>query len=280
MRDDLERRAHGGHHDRAMTTFGKFRLRENPWVVSLVVSCCAAALSYLLPPAYSATAVGLWFLIATYALTLRESNPSAGALTGTSADIPNPAASPSSTTPSTDSAARWGLSLGGLLDREPLSGRRLTRATLRAVGYAAGLALLTLPPFWLGFVVWYGAEGTFTLDVDWHLLDEALGQLLVIALPEEAFFRGYLQTSLEDRWPPRRRVLGAPMGWAVVAASAVFALGHLATVPDPARLAVFFPSLAFGWLRARTGGIGAGVLYHASCNLFASFLGRGYGLLP
>ena len=66
----------------------------------------------------------------------------------------------------------------------------------------------------------------------------------------------------------------------MVVTSAVFALGHLATVPEPARLAVFFPSLAFGWLRARTGGIGAGVLYHASCNLFASFLGRGYGLLP
>jgi membrane protease YdiL (CAAX protease family) len=43
---------------------------------------------------------------------------------------------------------------------------------------------------------------------------------------------------------------------------------------------VFFPSLLFGWLRARTGGIGAGTAYHASCNLFASLLGRGYGLFP
>jgi membrane protease YdiL (CAAX protease family) len=274
-----------------MTTFGKFRLRENPLGVALVVSCCAAALSYLLPPAYSATAVGLWFLVATYALTLREppsagptnaADSSANSSTNSSTNsVADPAADPvDPASPEADSAARWGLSLGGLLDREPLSGPRLARATLRALGYAAALALITLPPFWLGFVFWYGAEGAFTPTVDWRLLDEALGQLLVIALPEEAFFRGYLQTSLEERWPPRHRVLGAPLGWAVVVTSAVFALGHLATVPEPARLAVFFPSLAFGWLRARTGGIGAGVLYHASCNLFASFLGRGYGLLP
>jgi membrane protease YdiL (CAAX protease family) len=51
----------------------------------------------------------------------------------------------------------------------------------------------------------------------------------------------------------------------------------LATVQVTARLAVFFPALLFGWLRARTGGIGASVLFHASCNLYALLLGRGYG---
>ena len=152
-----------------MTTFGKFRLRENPLGVALVVSCCAAALSYLLPPAYSATAVGLWFLVATYALTLREP-PSAGptnAADSSANSVADPAADPvDPASPEADSAARWGLSLGGLLDREPLSGPRLARATLRALGYAAALALITLPPFWLGFVFWYGAEGAFTPTVE------------------------------------------------------------------------------------------------------------------
>jgi hypothetical protein len=32
-------------------------------------------------------------------------------------------------------------------------------------------------------------------------------------------------------------------------------------------------------MRARTGGIGAGVLFHAMCNLFSAMLGRGYGLM-
>jgi len=64
----------------------------------------------------------------------------------------------------------------------------------------------------------------------------------------------------------------------VVWTSALFALGHLATEPNPARLAVFFPALVFAWLRLKTGGIGAGVLFHVLCNVFASELGRGYGL--
>jgi membrane protease YdiL (CAAX protease family) len=75
------------------------------------------------------------------------------------------------------------------------------------------------------------------------------------------------------------RVLGADLGPGWLLASAIFAAGHVLTIPHPARLAVFFPALVFGWLRQRTGGIGASVLFHASCNLFSAALGRGYGLL-
>lgn len=239
-----------------MTSAGKFHQRSNfhPLAVALSVSVVAVGLSYALPPEHAATGVGLWFLVATYFLTLRGSA-------------------------ATD-AGRWGLSLGGLLDAEPLDGRRLASSALRALGVAALAALVTFPLFWVGFRLWYGIDAPFEFRPWESLGDEALGQLLVIALPEEAFFRGYLQTALEERWPPRRRVAGAPVGAALVVSSLVFALGHLATAPDPGRLAVFFPSLLFGWLRARTGGIGAGTAYHASCNLFASFLGRGYGLFP
>ena len=73
-------------------------------------------------------------------------------------------------------------------------------------------------------------------------------------------------------------MLGASVGPALIVSSVIFALGHFATIRDPMRLAVFFPSLAFGWLRARTGGIGAGVAFHASCNVFSEVLGRGYRL--
>ena len=51
------------------------------------------------------------------------------------------------------------------------------------------------------------------------------------------------------------------------------------TIRHPSRLAVFFPALVFGWLRRRTGGVGAPVVFHAACNVFASALGRGYGLM-
>jgi membrane protease YdiL (CAAX protease family) len=60
--------------------------------------------------------------------------------------------------------------------------------------------------------------------------------------------------------------------------SAIFAVGHLFTDLNPTRLAVFFPALVFGFLRARTRGIGASVVFHASCNLFAAYLVQSYGL--
>jgi membrane protease YdiL (CAAX protease family) len=72
-------------------------------------------------------------------------------------------------------------------------------------------------------------------------------------------------------------VLGAALGPGILVASALFAVGHLLTEVKPDRLAVFFPALVFGWLRARTGSIGAGVLFHAACNLFAAWLARSYG---
>ena len=87
------------------------------------------------------------------------------------------------------------------------------------------------------------------------------GQLLVIALPEEAFYRGYLQSRLDDVWAPRWHVLGARVGpGAPRRRRHLRARPHRATVPLPTRLAVFFPALLFGWLRARTGGIGASVV--------------------
>jgi membrane protease YdiL (CAAX protease family) len=101
--------------------------------------------------------------------------------------------------------------------------------------------------------------------------------VFAIALPEELFYRGYLQSALDRAWAPRVTILGAKVGAGLLVASAIFALGHLFTTPNPARLAVFFPALLFGWLRARTGGIGASVLFHATCNLFSATVARGYG---
>lgn len=106
-----------------------------------------------------------------------------------------------------------------------------------------------------------------------------LDQLLVVALPEEFFYRAYLQTTLTRAWGEGRgRLFGAKVGLAFFATQALFALGHLAEF-HPWRLAVFFPSLLFGWLRVRTGSITAPILIHALSNLLlmtleASAFGR------
>jgi membrane protease YdiL (CAAX protease family) len=173
---------------------------------------------------------------------------------------------------------RHGLGLGGLFDAAPLSPGRLVRDTLGALAWALGVALVVLPPFWLGWVSFWKPERAFHAASLRVLADDVLGQWLVIALPEEAFYRGYLQSALDAAWRPRLRLLGAEVGPSLVVTSAIFAAGHLATELDANRLAVFFPALLFGWLRARTRGIGASVALHALCNLFASYLARSYGL--
>jgi membrane protease YdiL (CAAX protease family) len=226
---------------------------RRPLLVAVATTALVTVLSYALPDSYAATGVGLAFLGVTYLLALRSGHPR----------------------PPSD----YGLALGGLLDPEPLSPKRMAKETSIALSWALGLALLVFPLFWLGYLGWWKPMRAFVPAPFPSLGDDVSGQLFVIALPEEAFYRGYLQTELDRAWKPRWRVLGAMLGPGLFVSSALFAVGHLLTELHPNRLAVFFPALVFGWLRTRTGGIGASVFFHALCNLFAAYLGQSYGLM-
>lgn len=223
---------------------------HKPVAITVATTLIVALLSRL-PDSYSATAVGFGFLAITYVLVLR--------------------------TDDRERIARFGLSFAGLLDPEPLSLTRILRELWQALRWALGAALLFLPPFWLGFLWWWRIQVPFHAPPLHSLWSDFSGQLLVIALPEEAFYRGYLQSALDEVYPPRWRVLGAQLGPSLLLTSALFAVGHLCTEFNAARLAVFFPSLVFGYLRARTGGVGAGLIFHALCNVFASYLAQSYG---
>ena len=181
-----------------------------------------------------------------------------------------------------DRVRRAGLALGGLVLPAEQPFKVLLGKAAVAVGWALGLAAIVAVPFFFGWRYWWAQSAprmAFSLSVrPLELANEAAGQLFVIALPEEAFYRGYLQSRLDEAWPPRWRFVGASVGPGWLGASAIFAIGHLATVHAPTRLAVFFPALLFGWLRARTGGIGASACFHAVCNLYSEALGRGYGI--
>jgi membrane protease YdiL (CAAX protease family) len=160
-----------------------------------------------------------------------------------------------------------------------------------------GLALLvTWPAFVLGFFLYYGtvctgqgllrawAEAAAPFCAYWHgwsgfalRLPEGfivllLSQILVVAVPEEVFFRGYLMSRFEERWPSHRRLLGAAVGWPLVLSSLLFAFGHFVVDLAPARLAVFFPALVFGWMRNRSGSIAPAALFHALCNVLSETL--------
>jgi membrane protease YdiL (CAAX protease family) len=219
--------------------------------VATAVTLAVAAISYAAPLEYAATAVGMAFLLATGVLVLRRD---------------------------ATTIRHCGLSLGGLLEPTPIERRALLRAAGRATAWAFGLWILIAVPFVLGFRVYWHVRGAFHWRLPPAIIDDGLGQILVIALPEEAFYRGYLMTALDDAWGTPWRVAGAKLGWGLFASSALFAAGHLLTEPNLQRLAVFFPALLFGWLRARTGGIGAALLFHALCNLLAEVVTRGFGL--
>jgi membrane protease YdiL (CAAX protease family) len=225
---------------------------RTPLLVAAVTTVAVTMLSYLLPEQHAATGVGLGFLVATYWTVLR--------------------------TEKDEAVVHCGLSLGGVLERKPLSVRRLGRALAGAMLWALGIAVVILPPFWLGFWWFNKPEQGFVAAAPPAVGADVMGHLLVIALPEEAFYRGYLQTRLDDAWGRRWQLLGARFGPALLVSSGLFALGHVATRLHPYRLAVFFPSLLFGWLRARTGTVGPAVLLHALCNLFTAYLARSYGL--
>lgn len=101
---------------------------------------------------------------------------------------------------------------------------------------------------------------------------QAAAQLVVVALPEELFFRGYVQGRLEDALPPTRRLLGAPVGAAWLVGAALFGLGHFLVTFEPQMLTRFFPGLVFGWMFARTRSILPGTIFHAACNLIMAIL--------
>lgn len=120
--------------------------------------------------------------------------------------------------------------------------------------------------------------GPLVLDRSpWWLIEVLLFHLVMVAFPEEVFYRGFIQTRLGTVFRRRIRLLGASFGLHVVVASALFAVSHLVTIAHPSRLAVFFPGLLFGWLRERTGGVLASVLLHAASNVLLEFLVRFHG---
>jgi hypothetical protein len=239
--------------DAALAPSGGWPSLGRSLAVAAATTAVVTLVSYFSPDDYANTGVGIAFLAITWWLVLRSD---------------------------TQTARAYGLSLGGLTEPEPLESRRLLGGGARALAWALAMAAIFFPPFVIGYHMWWEIEQPFAWRMPEDMSGHVLGQLLVIALPEEAFFRGYLQSALDGRWARYRlRVLGADIGLGWLLSAAIFALGHLLTIPHPSRLGVFFPALLFGWLRARTGGVGAGVLFHAMCNMLTTLLAHGYGLV-
>jgi len=134
--------------------------------------------------------------------------------------------------------------------------------------FLGGMVLVTK---YLLFWSWKGFPPPF-----FRLGVNVVEEVIFRSLPEEFYFRGWLQKRCE-RFGSLEifRFGGGKIDLANLAVSALFAILHWLSYGGPERLLVFFPSLWFGWLRSCGGGLLLPVLAHALSNLLLRW-GQGW----
>jgi membrane protease YdiL (CAAX protease family) len=103
--------------------------------------------------------------------------------------------------------------------------------------------------------------------------------LFFVAIPEEFFYRGYVQTRLNELLPRRFLIAGVPFGHGLWIAALFFAFGHSLVEFQWWHFATFFPGLLFGLLRERSGGVITGAFLHAACNVIVHMQDALYGVI-
>lgn len=83
-------------------------------------------------------------------------------------------------------------------------------------------------------------------------------QLFIVAMPEEVFFRGYLQDSVGRNYK------------AIIIVSILFSIAHLPRAlffNEWTSLLAFFPSLIMGWLFMKTNNVLPSIIFHWLANI-------------
>lgn len=151
----------------------------------------------------------------------------------------------------------------------------LTFAGLGSLRFHALVCLIVFGLYSAGHL----AVGHWLLGLGFHptlradFLDFAAGQIFIIGLSEEFFFRGYVQTRLNHAFRKPYTFLGARWGWGLIAAAVLFGLCHIVD-GNLARMKVVFFGLFAGWLRERSPSIAVPTLYHGLSNILYDFLQR------
>jgi membrane protease YdiL (CAAX protease family) len=182
-----------------------------------------------------------------------------------------------------DDTARFGIALGGVFPGAQGDSRSLVRtvvegipSALRELAVAVAIAAVVLPVYALCWPLVNEPPLARRFALDPAHVREIATHLFAVALTEELYFRGYVQTRVADALgvSPDAQARGSlrAMAPAITAASALFALTHVTVAVTVPRAAVFFPGLLFGALRTWRGGVGAAVFLHAMSNVFESWL--------
>jgi len=97
-----------------------------------------------------------------------------------------------------------------------------------------------------------------------------LTQIIIVAYPEEVFFRGYLQSKIGNNLK------------GIIIVSVLFAIGHFCTMCLPngfkdiiclVNVLTFFPSLVMGYLFFFTGNLWSSIIFHCLANLTNAIVG-------
>ncbi len=145
-----------------------------------------------------------------------------------------------------------------------------------ALQLIAVVALPWLASYHLYQNLLFGFSPALRAPADWALLLPY--HLFYVAIPEEFFYRGYFQRRLSEALPHRWTLLGARIGWSLPLTCLFFAFGHSVVTFRWWHFAIFFPSLAFGWLREKTDNTLSGAFFHAWCNITVAWLDAIYGV--
>jgi membrane protease YdiL (CAAX protease family) len=168
--------------------------------------------------------------------------------------------------------ARYGV--GARLRPRPLVDD-LGRALLTALVVFAPIVVTR--PYWARAFELFGLKMIFAheLPSTSAMLTTLATNVFLVALPEELFYRGFVETRLERLWPTRLTVLFIPLSRTVFLTSLFFALGHFLGEYNPVRLGPFFPAFLFSMLARRGQSIGGAVLFHGLANTFSAALFAG-----
>jgi len=148
------------------------------------------------------------------------------------------------------------------------------RDFLRSLKVFAVASIIIFPPFFLLAHLWQ----EFVWGVSFKqiagypdFLSLLVVQVLVVALPEEFYFRGYFQSTMDRIFVKRWRIFGVRLGWGWLLTAIIFAFAHTVITYKWWHFSIFFPALVFGYLRERTGDVIAPTLFHAASNLLMNW---------
>ncbi len=129
--------------------------------------------------------------------------------------------------------------------------------------------IIIFPVYIAGFYVYmryvYSLHLSFSIAIFLHqpqALLIVLNMLFMVAIPEEVFYRGYLQSEMRECDKRKVNLFGVKAGVSFLIVNAMFAVGHFIVLPDIGRLAVFFPGLVFSWLREKDDNIVGSIVFH------------------